>query len=141
VSALRVFIRHQIGSVVSTAVDFSTMIAWVELGIGSPVSGTAIGATAGALSNFILGRQWIFAARGRPVAGQMVRYAMVSASGLGWNTLGQALLLKATGLPYPLTRAMIAIAVGVLWNFPLQRWFVFRKPPLRPAPVSPTESL
>lgn len=127
-SALSLFLRHQIGAIFSTAVDFTTMILWVELGIGSPVSGTAVGATAGALSNFALGRHWIFGANGRPVAGQLVRYAMVSATGLGWNTLGQHWLLKATGWPYPLTRVMVAVAVGILWNFPLQRWWVFHKP-------------
>ena len=134
-SPFKIFVRHQIGSVVSTAIDFGTMIAWVELGIGTPVSGTAVGATAGALSNFALGRHWIFAARTAPVGAQMVRYALVSLFGLGWNTLGQMLLLKVTGWPYPVTRAMVAVAVGVLWNFPMQRWFVFHKPVLPQEPA------
>jgi putative flippase GtrA len=135
VSSFKVFVRHQIGAIMSTAIDFSTMIGWVELGIGTPVSGTAVGAAAGALSNFTLGRHWIFVAHGGPVASQMLRYALVSLFGLGWNTLGQHLLLKATGLPYPITRAMVAVAVGVFWNFPMQRWFVFHKPVLPEEPV------
>jgi putative flippase GtrA len=133
VSAFKVFVRHQIGATFSTVVDFSTMIAWVELGHGSPVTGTAVGATAGALSNFALGRTWIFNAHGGSVARQMIRYGMVSLAGLGWNTLGQALMIKATGLPYPVTRLMVAVAVGVCWNYPMQRWFVFHHP------VPPTE--
>ena len=136
-SAFKVFVRHQIGAVVSTAIDFCTMIAWVELLHGSPVTGTAVGATAGALTNFTLGRHWIFAAHGGSVPAQMLRYALVSASSLGWNTLGQDLLLKATGLPYPVTRAIVAVTVGVCWNYPLQRWFVFHK--RHAPPATPTE--
>ena len=128
----KVFARHQIGSIISTALDFSTMIAWVELGGGSPVTGTAVGATVGALSNFTLGRHWIFDAQARPVGAQMFRYALVSLFGLGWNTVGQKVLLTISSLPYPLTRAMIAVAVGVFWNYPMQRWFVFHKPVLPP---------
>jgi putative flippase GtrA len=137
VSSFKVFLRHQIGAIVTTAVDFGTMIGWVELMHGSPVTGTALGAAAGALTNFTLGRHWIFAAHGGNVSAQFLRYALVSASSLGWNTLGQDLLIKATGLPYPLTRAMISVAVGVCWNYPLQRWFVFHKRSALPA--KPTE--
>jgi putative flippase GtrA len=137
VSSFRIFLRHQLGAIATTAVDFGTMIAWVELVHGSPVTGTALGAAAGALTNFTLGRNWIFAAHGGNVSGQVLRYALVSATSLGWNTLGQDLLIKATGLPYPLTRTMIAIAVGVCWNYPLQRWFVFHK--RHAPPATPTE--
>jgi putative flippase GtrA len=133
VSSFRVFVRHQIGAIVTTAVDFSTMIGWVELMQGSPVTGTALGATAGALTSFTLGRHWIFAAHGGSVPAQMLRYALVSASSLAWNTLGQDLLIKGTGLPYPVTRAIVAVTVGVCWNYPLQRWFVFHKRPAPPA--------
>jgi putative flippase GtrA len=126
-SVLATFARHQIGSILTTAVDFAAMITWVELDLGSPVSGTAVGAATGALFNFFLARHWIFGAHGRSLYGQIFRYALVSAASLGWNTLGQYLLLKATGLPYPLTRALIAIAIAVFWNFPLHRSFVFRR--------------
>ena len=134
-SSFRVFVRHQIGAIASTALDFAAMIGWVELGLGTPVGGTAVGATVGALSNFALGRHWIFAAHAGSVGSQLFRYALVSLSGLGWNTLGQHFLLKVTGLPYPVTRTMIAIAIGVVWNYPMQRWFVFHKPvaPREPA--------
>jgi putative flippase GtrA len=130
--SFKVFARHQIGAIVSTALDFATMIAWVELGHGSPVTGTAVGAAVGGLSNFTLGRHWIFDADAGPVGGQMVRYALVSLFGLGWNTLGQKFLLAFSHLPYPITRAMIAVVVGVFWNYPMQRWFVFHKRVLPP---------
>jgi putative flippase GtrA len=130
--------RHQVGAIMATLIDFFTMILWVELGLGSPVSGTAVGAAAGGISNFVVGRHWVFRSQDGEVKAQALRYALVSGTCLGWNTLGQKFLLHATGLPYPLTRMMISFAVGVMWNFPLHRWFVF--PRTAPAPAhAPTE--
>jgi putative flippase GtrA len=119
--------RHQTGAIVATAVDFLVMIGWVELGRGSPVVGVAVGAASGAITNFLLGRQWIFRATDRSVAAQAVRYALVSAGSLGLNSLGEHLLLRALALSYVLTRVLVAALVGVGWNFPLQRYFVFRR--------------
>lgn len=117
--------RHQTGAVLATVVDFLMMIIWVETGLGSPVSGAAVGAASGAFSNFVLGRAWIFQASERPAVGQAFRYALVAAGSLGWNSLGQHLLLRWTALPYVMTRVIVAAVVGLSWNFPLHRRFVF----------------
>jgi putative flippase GtrA len=117
--------RHQTGAVIATTVDFLMMIAWVELGAGSPVSGAAVGAASGAVTSFTLGRLWIFRAHQRPAVGQAFRYLLVAAGSLGLNTLGQALALRATALPYVLARVVVAAVVGLSWNFPLHRRFVF----------------
>ena len=118
--------RHQTGAAFATAVDFLVMIIWVESGLGSSVSGAAVGAGSGAVANFLLGRAWIFQAGGRPAMGQALRYALVAASSLGLNSLGQHLMLRATSLPYVLARVLVAAVVGVAWNFPMHRRFVFR---------------
>ncbi|HEY0709661.1 MAG TPA: GtrA family protein [Polyangia bacterium] len=118
-------LRHQLGAAIATAIDFGTMIVWVEAGVGSAVSGTAAGAASGALSNFVLGRKWIFNTQPGRIRRQLARYGLVSLGSLGLNTVGQRYLLGVTSLPYPLTRTIIAILVGVLWNYPMHRWFVF----------------
>jgi putative flippase GtrA len=123
--SLGLLIRHQAGAILATIADFLTMIAWVELRLGSSVSGAAVGAASGAITSFTMGRLWIFQAHRRPAAGQALRYALVSAGSLGLNSLGQYLALKASGLPYVLCRVVVAAVVGVCWNFPLQRRFVF----------------
>ena len=129
--------RHQTGAVLATAVDFLMMIIWVESGLGSPVSGAAVGAASGAISNFVLGRAWIFQASGRSALGQAFRYALVAAGSLGLNSLGQHLILKSTALPYVVSRVIVAAVVGLSWNFPLHRRFVFaggRRDPRAPRP-------
>jgi putative flippase GtrA len=123
--SLGLLARHQTGALTASAVDFLMMICWVELRLGSSVSGTAVGAASGAITNFLLGRRWIFQAGNRSAARQAFRYALVSAGSLGLNSLGQYLALRVIGLPYVLCRVIVAAIVSVCWNFPLHRRFVF----------------
>ncbi len=120
------FGRHQIASLLSTVVDFGTMIAVVELAHLSPDIGTGLGATLGAVTNFQLGRHFTFVAREERAAPQAARYAVVSAASAGLNTLGEHLLHHVLGVQYMAARVVVSIAVSLFWNFPLQRFFVFR---------------
>jgi putative flippase GtrA len=124
----RVLGKHQIGAVISTAVDFATMICMVELLHLGPVVATAIGATCGGVTNFLFGRRWIFQARSAAALPQAARYAFVSAASAGWNALGEYLLHDLAKAEYVLARCIVAVVVSVAWNFPMQRHFVFQKP-------------
>ncbi len=117
--------RHQVAAVVATALDFAVMISAVSLAGLSPVVGTVLGAGSGAVTNFLLGRNWAFEARHSPPAGQAVRYVFVSATSLGLNASGEWLLTAVLGMQYVMARVIVAAAVSLLWNFPLQRYFVF----------------
>lgn len=124
-ATFRLLLKHQLASVITTAVDFGTMIGLVELAHANPVWATPVGATAGAVTNFLLGRRLVFAGGGGNLAGAGVRYALVSLCSLGLNTAGEHLLFAVLGVQYLLARALVAIAVSLLWNFPMQRYFVF----------------
>jgi putative flippase GtrA len=113
--------------VVASAVDFGTMIACVERLRLSPVAATAIGATLGAVTNFCLGRAWIFRRQSGGAGSQAARYAIVSLASAGWNSLGEHLIHDLARVQYVLARALVALVVSLLWNFPMQRRFVFRE--------------
>ena len=119
--------KHQAGALVATAVDFSVMIAMVEVFRRSAVTATAIGAACGALTNFTLGRRWIFPRHDGKAGAQAVRYAAVSLGSLLLNTLGEALVNGVLRVPYALARLLVAVFVSVAYNFPLHRAFVFRE--------------
>ena len=117
--------QHQLSSLVATGVDYIVMIACVSLLGLSPVWGTVVGALCGAVTSFTLGRRWVFDARRGDLGGQALRYAMVSAVSLCCNAGGEWLLVRA-GLQYIVARLVMSLVVGIGWNFPMHRHFVFR---------------
>jgi putative flippase GtrA len=116
--------KHQVGAFAATALDFGVMVTLVEVGLLSPVRATAVGAATGAIVNFLLGRRWIFEATDAGVLGQAVRYTLVAVGSLVLNSFGEHVAIEA-GLPYAAGRVLVAAIVGVSWNFPLHRYFVF----------------
>lgn len=119
------FLRHQANSLVATAVDFSLMIALVNIAGVSPTVATAFGAACGACVNFLLGRIWVFRATDGTAIPQAGRYALVSAGSLLLNTMAMHIFTGVLHVPYVAARVVISFVVSVLWNFPLQRTFVF----------------
>jgi phosphatidylglycerophosphate synthase/putative flippase GtrA len=125
--------KHQASSLAATLVDYSTMISLVDLVHVDPVPATAIGAFFGAITNFMMGRRWIFRAHADHPGGQALRYALISGSSLGLNALGEWVLYHRVGIQYIAARMMVGFTVSVLWNFPMQRSFVFApRTPLEP---------
>jgi len=122
---LFLWMRHQTGAFVSTVVDFLVMIAWVEVIGGSPVFAAGLGSGSGAVTNFTLGRMWIFRAHHHAIPAQAFRYVLIAGGSLLLNSLGQYLLVRRLGVAYVLSRVLVALVVGLSWNFPLHRYFVF----------------
>jgi putative flippase GtrA len=117
--------RHQLGAVAATAVDYTVMIAFVS-GLGAAAAlGTAVGAASGGVVNFTLGRRWIFRRADADAGPQARRYAMVSLGSLLLNTFGVHALSGVLQYPYVAARLAVSFAVSLLWNFPMQRRFVF----------------
>lgn len=119
--------RSQIAAISATIVDFGSLIFLVEICRVWYVAATATGAFLGALVNFFLGRHWSFAAKDGAIHGQVLRYAAVSAGSLMLNSAGVYLVTEDFGIYYALSKLITAILVGLLFNFPLHRRFVFRR--------------
>lgn len=119
------FGRYQFGSVLATGTDWLVMIALVELLRIGPVTATALGATAGGIVGFTLGRRWVFRVSGS-VPHQALRYAAVWAVGTALNAGGEHVLLALLG-NYLVARFIVAIVVGIGWNYEMGRRFVFRE--------------
>jgi phosphatidylglycerophosphate synthase/putative flippase GtrA len=119
--------RHQIAALAATSVDFVTMVALVELLAIAPSQATLIGASAGAGTNFVLGRKYTFPDSEGSVAGQLVRYTVVAGMSALLNAFG-VWLLGRVGVPYAGARLATALVVSVAWNFPMHRAFVFAAP-------------
>ena len=123
---LKQWIFHHTTSVIATAADFMSMVAAVELTGVSPVVGTGMGATVGAITNFILARQWTYRrSDGAAMQVQIARYLLVALVSLGLNAVGEHLFANVLHVQYVLGRVITAVIVSNAWNYPMQRFFVF----------------
>jgi putative flippase GtrA len=117
--------RHQAGAVVATVVDYGVMITLVSVAGAAPEVGTAVGAACGGITNFTLGRRWVFRAMHRDPYPQAGRYAVVSLGSLLFNTAGMHFVASLLHVQYVAARVLVSIVVSLFWNFPMQRTFVF----------------
>ncbi len=120
------FLRSQLASSMATLTDFLVLIFATELlGIWY-VSSTALGAAAGALVSFYLGRNWAFQRQDAALSGQALRYIFTSGMSLILNTIGVYLITEVLGIHYIASKLLISFLVGVLFNFFMFRYFVFK---------------
>jgi putative flippase GtrA len=87
----------------------------------------AAGAVTGAAVDFSLKRHWAFDRAHRAHVGREgLRYLWVSAVSLVLNLPVAYGLVDGLGLPAVPGVIAASILVGVAWNYPLHRWYVFR---------------
>ncbi len=120
------FNRAQVSSAVATAVDFGLLFLLVEIFHVWYVAATASGAALGALTNFLLNRHWSFAAFHQRWARQALRYSLISGASLLMNTGATYGLTEFGHLHYSISVLGASIAVGIFFNFPLHRYYVFK---------------
>jgi putative flippase GtrA len=126
-SELVVFSRSLVTSLITTALDFGTLVGLTELAGVNYVLATWIGTVVGSLSNFAINKVWAFYAADAPAIPALARFAIVQAGASGLHTAGVWALTQYLRLPYPISKLVVAAAVFLGWNYPLNRWFVFHR--------------
>ena len=81
----------------------------------------------GSLANFTINKLWAFYARDAPALPAVTRFVVVQIGASFLHTGGVWLLTRFGRLPYPFSKLVVAATVYLLWNYPLNRWFVFRR--------------
>jgi putative flippase GtrA len=120
------FIRANLASTIATGLEWLLVTGLVVAGVHYLVAAAA-GAVAGAVADFSLKRHWAFDRAHRAGVGREgARYLWVSAVSLALNLPVSYGLVD--GLHVPAVPGVIgaSILVGVAWNYPLHRWYVFR---------------
>ena len=116
--------RHQLVALVATVADYIVMITGVAAFGLPPSAATAVGALGGGALGFALARTWVFRATSGARHVQAAAYASVWLVSLLANAGGEAAFVRA-GLNYVAARVIVSLVVGLAWNFPMQRRFVF----------------
>ena len=123
----RSFLRYNVSAGSATATDFSMVMICKEIFGLPPYIGTFIGAICGATVAFILGRNWTFLNKEGAISSQGIKFILVALGSVLLNTFGMYLLTEVYTLPhYMLSRMIVAVGVGLSYNFPMQRYFVFK---------------
>jgi putative flippase GtrA len=120
------FKRSQVSSFAATILDYGTLFSLTELLHVYYVISVACGALIGATVNFFLNRHWSFESADGNVHHQALRYCLVSGGSLGLNTGGVYFVTEYFHIHYAISVVIVSLLVGFLFNFPLQRGFVFR---------------
>lgn len=120
------FIRAQVVSLAATAVDFGTSLLFNHLFGIYYVVATSLGSLMGAITSFILGRNWAFLNRHGHIRRQAVRFILINLFSLFANTTGVYFFKENFDISFFLSRLIVAVIVGVFFNFSMNRFFVFR---------------
>lgn len=122
---MHIFGRSLLTSLLTTALDFATLLGLTELAGLNYVLSTWVGTVVGSISNFTINRVWAFSARAAPAVPAFGRFVVVQSGASALHTLGVWALTRFGHLPYPGSKLAVAAAVYLIWNYPLNRWFVF----------------
>lgn len=120
------FSKSQIAASLATALDFATVFSLVEMAHVWYVLATALGSSVGAFTNFLLNRHWSFQATHRRWPTQAARYFAVSGTSMALRASAVYALTEAGGFHYSVSVAIASVAIGLFFNFPMHRYFVFR---------------
>lgn len=120
------FAKAQVASFVASIVDYIVTILCVELLGFWYVIGSSTGTIVGGVTNFSLGRHWVFPGGEALRRIQLLRYFMVWLGYLTLATTGVYLLTHWGGFNYIVSKITVTLFLAIAYNYPLQKRFVFR---------------
>jgi len=122
---MKTFLKAQLNSLLSTLADFLLTILLAEVLQVWYLAASILGAVGGALANFCIARYWVFDAREKAVKRQGLRYAMVWIGSVLLNAAGLYGLTEGLGIEYIISKCIVTVAVGIGYNYVLQKNYVF----------------
>ena len=120
------FAKAQFASLLASLVDYFITIVCVELFGFWYVAASSTGTVLGGMTNFSLGRHWVFRSGDKQRIIQLMRYFIVWTGYLLLATSGVYLLSHFGGINYILSKIMVTLFLAVAYNYPLQKGYVFR---------------
>ena len=120
------FVKAQLSAQVATLVDFLVSLLLAEVLGMYYVVASFLGALIGGLVNCGVNYRWVFNAEGLKKKYVVLKYFAVWTGSILLNTLGTYSLTELSGQYFLIAKALVAVCAAVLWNYQLQRLFVYR---------------
>jgi putative flippase GtrA len=103
----------------ATLVDFGVLTGLVELLHVLPTRANIPSLLAGATIQFVGNRHIVFKAGHLAVRPQLLGFIVVEIGTFALNAVGFHLLVKLTGVPYPIARLLCSFVVFATFSYPL----------------------
>ena len=124
--AIITFCKAQLSAQIATVVDFTVTALLAELfGIWYLIA-TFVGALSGGVVNCIVNYHWVFKAQELKKQFVAIKYLFVWCGSILLNTAGTYVLTELSAQHYLISKVVVAVLVGFLWNYQMQRLFVYR---------------
>ena len=125
------FSQAQISAGAGSVVDYGLMVLSVEVFHWDLFWAVACGGVVGAIINFSLNRYWTFRdkqhAYRHGLKTQLLKFAATVTGSILLKYLGTYALEHGLGIDYKIGKLISDLFVSVLFNYTLQRFWVFRK--------------
>lgn len=135
------FLRAQCSSQVSSWVDFLVSILCVNIFNWYYGLSTFLGNISGGLVNCYINYKWTFKAEGQSIKYVLIKFVLIWIGSILFNTQGTILFteyvmkyIPENALPkilvdniFLVPKIVVSIIVGWLWNYNMQRIFVYRE--------------
>jgi putative flippase GtrA len=122
----KTFLRSQVVSLTATSVDFSISLALHGLLDVYYVTATSLGSSFGAVTSFVLGRNWAFKNKKGKLRKQAFRFSIIHLFTIFVNSTAVFFFKENFHISFVASRVIVALVVGMFFNFLINRYFVFR---------------
>jgi putative flippase GtrA len=119
------FLKTQAVSIVGSFADFLATIVLVEVFHCWYVAGNMAGNICGAITQFVLCRDWVFGPGGNKLPFQILKFVIVWIANLGLSAGGVYLITHFAGINYIISKLVTSAVLGVSVNYLLLKKFVF----------------
>ncbi|HLR01087.1 MAG TPA: GtrA family protein [Sphingobacterium sp.] len=125
-SSLIVFLKAQMSAFIGGVTDYLIMIICTELfGIHYTIS-IVISGVLGAVVNFSINKYWTFEAKA-PLGKQISKFIIVVLGSVFFKSGGTYLVTEFRAIDYRISRLLIELFVSLGFNYPMQKYWVFKK--------------
>ncbi|MBR1410644.1 MAG: GtrA family protein [Prevotella sp.] len=123
---LLTFCKAQLTAQAASLVDFVMSLFLAEVCNLWYVIATFLGALSGGITNCITNYKWVFENDGLKKRNVAYKYFMVWTGSILLNTGGTYLITEVSGQYFIFAKLIVSVIVGLLWNYQLQRLFVYK---------------
>ncbi|MDO5446681.1 MAG: GtrA family protein [Prevotellaceae bacterium] len=120
------FAKAQVSAVVATCVDFGLTILLAQCFGVYYFYATMIGAISGGVTNCVINYKYVFEDAHQHKRSVAIKYLEVWLGSIALNTFGTYALTELLHIHFLFPKVVVAILVAVLWNYQLQRFYVYR---------------